>query len=155
MQFSCLVYTVILHVPLWLQMCYTVELPTPREYPTGLFIGLWPHSFHKIMYLYSICLVSTTCCDATIMPISNNKLATPTLMAELCAKHHLHKCSHRHGFVIAVILAHVTLAFSREWALFIQKAKAVTWVLARGTMIMHKTLERINHNRINLSRGSF
>ena len=23
-------------------------------------------SFHKIMFLYSICLVSTTCCDATI-----------------------------------------------------------------------------------------
>ena len=34
--------------------------------PTVLFLGLWPHSFHKIMYLYSICLVSTTCCDATI-----------------------------------------------------------------------------------------
>ena len=42
------------------------------NYPTkGLpysinFIGLWPHSFHKIMYLYSICPVSTTYCDATI-----------------------------------------------------------------------------------------
>ena len=46
--------------------CIWSELPPPREYPTVLFIGLWPHSFHKIMYLYSICLVSTMCCDATI-----------------------------------------------------------------------------------------
>ena len=40
----------------------------PRDYPAVLFTGLWPHSFHKIMYLYSICLVSTThtCCEATI-----------------------------------------------------------------------------------------
>ena len=28
--------------------------------------GSWPHSSHKIMYLYSICLASTTGCDATI-----------------------------------------------------------------------------------------
>ena len=44
----------------------------PRDYPTVLFIGLWPHSFHKIMYLYSICLVSTTCCDATITQHKRN-----------------------------------------------------------------------------------
>ena len=42
------------------------------ELPTGLFIGLWPHSFHKIMYLYSICLVSTMCCDATITKHKRN-----------------------------------------------------------------------------------
>ena len=28
MQFSCFVYTVILHVPLWLQMCCTVSGPS-------------------------------------------------------------------------------------------------------------------------------
>ena len=38
--------------------CLTRTTP-PRDYPTVLFIVLWPHSFHKIMYLYSICLVST------------------------------------------------------------------------------------------------
>ena len=41
-------------------VCMTRTTP-PRDYPTVLFIGLWPHSFHKIMYLYSICLVSTIC----------------------------------------------------------------------------------------------
>ena len=45
------------------------ELPHQGSY---LFIGLWPHSFHKIMYLYSICLVSTTCCDATITKHKHN-----------------------------------------------------------------------------------
>ena len=49
-----------------------VRATPPRRYPTGLFIGLWPHSFHKIMYLYSICLVSTTCCDATIAQHKHN-----------------------------------------------------------------------------------
>ena len=77
MQISCLVYTVILHVPVWLQVCSTVSgrpvrATPPREYPTVLFIGLWPHSFHKIMCLYSICLVSTTCCDATITTHKHN-----------------------------------------------------------------------------------
>ena len=33
------------------------------------------------------------------------------------------------GFVIAVILAHVTWALAREWALSIQTAKTVTWEL--------------------------
>ena len=52
-----------------------VRTAPPREYPRVLFIGLtrlWPHSFHKIMYLYSICLVSTTCCDATISQHKRN-----------------------------------------------------------------------------------
>ena len=62
----------ILHVPLWLQVCCTVSGQSypAKEYPTVLFIGWWPHSFHRIVYLYSICLVSTTCCDATITNIS-------------------------------------------------------------------------------------
>ena len=51
--------------------CLVRTIP-PRECPTVLFIGLWPHSFHKIMYLYSICLVSTTCCDATITKYKRN-----------------------------------------------------------------------------------
>jgi hypothetical protein len=36
-----------------------VRTTPPRDYPTVVFIGLWPHSFHKIMYFYSVCLVST------------------------------------------------------------------------------------------------
>ena len=31
------------------------------------------------------------------------------------------------GYVVAVILAHVTRALAREWALSIQTAKIVTW----------------------------
>ena len=63
-----------LTVPLWLQVCCTMSgqsYPT-KEYPTGLFIGLWPHCFHKIMYLYCICLVFTTCYDATITKHKRN-----------------------------------------------------------------------------------
>ena len=47
----------------------------PSEYPRVLLLGLThlcPHNFHKIMYLYSICLVSTTCCDATISQHKRN-----------------------------------------------------------------------------------
>ena len=33
------------------------------------------------------------------------------------------------GYVIAVILAHVTRALAREWALSILTAKIVTWAL--------------------------
>ena len=70
MQNPCFVYTVIIHMAVWLQVCY-VYIVSDYNYPTKgyhavLFIGLWPHSFQKIMYLYSICLVSTTCCDTTI-----------------------------------------------------------------------------------------
>ena len=36
------------------------------------------------------------------------------------------------GFVIAVILAPVTWALAREWALSIQTAKTVTWALTRS-----------------------
>ena len=63
------------------QVCYCgcrcaaqclVRATPPREHPTGLFINLWPHSFHKIIYVYSICLVSTTCCDATITKYKRN-----------------------------------------------------------------------------------
>jgi hypothetical protein len=42
------------------------------DYPTVVFIGLWPHSFHKIMYFYNIYLVSTMCCDATITEHKRN-----------------------------------------------------------------------------------
>ena len=49
-----------------------------RDYPAVLFIGLWPQ-FHKIMYLYSICLVSTMCCDTTITLHKRN-----TNIQELC-----------------------------------------------------------------------
>ena len=53
-----------------------VRATPPGEYPTLLFIGLWSHSFHKIMYFYSIefCLVSTMCCDATITKHKCNTL---------------------------------------------------------------------------------
>ena len=48
--------------------------------PTALFIGLWPHCFHKIMtlYQYSICLVSTT---MLMMPLSHNISAILTHMS--------------------------------------------------------------------------
>ena len=55
-----------------------VRATSPREYPTVLLVGLWPHSFCKIMYLYSICLVSTMCCDTTIMKQAQ-------YLQELCA----------------------------------------------------------------------
>ena len=32
-----------------------------------------------------------------------------------------------------IILAHVTWALARQWALFIRAAKTVTWALARDT----------------------
>ena len=34
-----------------------------------------------------------------------------------------------------VILAHVTWALAREWALFIRAAKTVTWALTRDTTV--------------------
>ena len=34
-----------------------------------------------------------------------------------------------------VILAHITWALAREWALFIRAAKTVTWALARDTTV--------------------
>ena len=91
MQISCFTYTVILHSDLTLAivvagMLYSVwsELPHQERYPTVLFIDLWPHGFHKIMYFYSICLVSITCCDATITQHKRNTnihvLRTNTLM---------------------------------------------------------------------------
>ena len=78
---SCFVYIVILHVLLWLQVHCTVS---GQSYPTKglpycIIHSLWPHSFYKIMYLYSICLVSTTCCDATISQHKHN-----TNIQELC-----------------------------------------------------------------------
>ena len=39
------------------------------------------------------------------------------------------------GFVITVILAHVTWVLAREWALSIRTAKTVTWALTRDTMV--------------------
>ena len=39
----------------------------PREYPTGLFTGLWPHSFHVlIQHLSFIYYNVMLACDATI-----------------------------------------------------------------------------------------
>ena len=38
-----------------------VKTTPPREHRLT---HLWPHGFHKIMYLYSVCLVSTTYYDA-------------------------------------------------------------------------------------------
>ena len=66
-----------------------VRATPPREYPIELFIGLWPHSFHKIMYLYSICLVSTTCCDATITKHKRNTNIQElgTLLNPLCTRY--------------------------------------------------------------------
>ena len=44
-------HIVIIHMAVWLQVCYTVSgRTTPliiRDYPVVLFIGLWPHSFIK------------------------------------------------------------------------------------------------------------
>ena len=57
----CFVYTVILHVPLWLQVCCTVSgqsYPTKEYHSQGC-----GHSFYKIMYLYIQHLSSI---DATI-----------------------------------------------------------------------------------------
>ena len=48
---------------------YSVWPTNARDYPAVLFIGLWPHRSHKIMYLYSICLVSTAW--AAVMPPSH------------------------------------------------------------------------------------
>ena len=56
MQISCFVYIVTL----------------PGEHPVVLLRSQWPQCLHKIMYLYSICLVSTTCCDATITQHKRN-----------------------------------------------------------------------------------
>ena len=67
---------------MWLPVCCAVSgqsYPTKGIPYTGLFKGLWPHSFHKIMYLYSICLVSNICCDATITKHKCN-----TNIQELC-----------------------------------------------------------------------
>ena len=68
MFFSCLVYTVILtcHCGCRCVAQCQVRATPPRDYPTVLFIGLWPHNFHRIMYLYSIYQVFTTCCDTTL-----------------------------------------------------------------------------------------
>ena len=44
------------------------ELPHQGNTPTVLFIGLWPHSFHKIVYLYSIVWHLLR----AVMPLSQN-----------------------------------------------------------------------------------
>ena len=43
------------------------------------------------------------------------------------------------GFVIAVILAHVTWVLAREWVLSIRTAKIVTWVLTRELVLARDT----------------
>ena len=43
------------------------------------------------------------------------------------------------GFIIAAILAHVTWAHVREWALSIQIAKTVTWALIREWALAQET----------------
>ena len=56
-----------------------VRTAPPREYPTLLFIGLtclWPHSFHKIMYLYSINFVWYLLRAVTPWIISQHKCNT-------------------------------------------------------------------------------
>ena len=44
-----------------------------------------------------------------------------------------------------VILAHVTRALAREWALFIRAAKAITWALTREWAL---ALDTTNHGLI-------
>ena len=89
----CFVYTVIIHVAVWLQVCCTVSAPQ-RDLSYSIIHRLvsGTHSFHEIMYLYSIYLylVSTTYCDPTIILHKRNtniqelhvctlpKLYTPT-----------------------------------------------------------------------------
>ena len=76
MQNPCLVYTVIIHMAVWLQVCCTVSGP-PMQ---GTNLQYYSQACgHKIMYLYSIYLVSTTCCDATITLHKRN-----TNIQELC-----------------------------------------------------------------------
>ena len=43
------------------------------------------------------------------------------------------------GFVITVILAHVTWALAQEWALSILTAKIVTWVLTQEWALAQDT----------------
>ena len=66
MQNPCFIYTVTINVAVWLQVCCTVSgqnYPTKGLPYTVLFIGLWPHSFHKSCTCTAFFLVSTLCCD--------------------------------------------------------------------------------------------
>ena len=62
-----------------------LDTKSGSNYPTmGLLCSIvdrlvWRHSFPKIMYLCSICLVSASCCDATITLHKHN-----TNIQELC-----------------------------------------------------------------------
>ena len=71
MQITYFIYTVILHVAVWLQ-CTAQNYSTKGLPYNILFIGLRPYVFHKIVYFYSTHLfgiyvsATSTCCDANI-----------------------------------------------------------------------------------------
>ena len=50
------------------------SVPPKRVYLATLFIGLWPHRFQKIMYLYGLHLsgIYCRCCDTTQQLLSHN-----------------------------------------------------------------------------------
>ena len=49
-----------------------------------------------------------------------------------------------------VILAHVTWASAREWALFIRAAKTVTWVLTREWALAQDTTVNLRCTKTSL-----